>query len=147
MRDLLLHWCWDHTQFSQRCIDLILKQLVQQLTTVADMGDYKGLFKCFIGLLQLNDSIPTQTARIDYGMTQLLSLLTKVVTRTKVGDEKLLMTAIPFIMKLAHTSKGVHQWMTRRQDSNYSQWLNDYKRVHQPASSSSNHHSNFSYTR
>jgi hypothetical protein len=134
--EIVVHWCWEHVAHSCRLIDLLLKQCVSELTTVADLGEYKLLFKCFISVLHIHDSPASQTSRIDYGLSELFVLLKKVVVRNKVGDQKLLFTAIQHILKLTYQSKVATAWMVKH-EAKYSSWFADYKRVHVEVTSTS----------
>ena len=115
--------------YSQRLCDLLLRLLVSELTTLADLGEYKLLLSVYMGLLCLGDSAASQTARVDYGLAELLAILRKVVVRNRVGDQKLLYHCCQHLLQATFHSKVVAQWMENNQKL-HSGWLNDYKRTH-----------------
>lgn len=125
---LVVHWCWERVDYSSRMFDLLLRLTVSEITTMADAGEYKLLFAVYTAVLCIADSHPSQTARVEYGLSELMGLLRKVVVRNKIGDQKLLFHAMPMLLQSSFKSPVVALWMDTHQ-RDHAGWLADYKRT------------------
>jgi hypothetical protein len=126
-----VHWSWLSVPHSCRLFDLLLRLIVSELTLRPDAGEnaFARLLECYTCILVLSDSPQCITERTEYGLVELCGLLQKVIHRTKAGDQRLLASALQYLLKAAHQSKAVNAWMHAHQRK-YQLWPTEYKRAH-----------------